>query len=355
MGWPRHIIDAVFNVSHADRLRHGVMAAVQYRRPIEDDPPLAGSPVLVVGQADDVKNATCYLNNRGFHVINRNEFKKGAAHPVVFAGAPRKFLFSSSAEYGRYVLWLNSRKVKKRLNPFYDPTLIDRHLPALESFSKRLRDKESLLTLYSVLAARVRNDNSYLRIADYQEYAHPRVRARAGDVIVDAGAHVGKVSAMFAGACGPSGVVYAFEPDPQNFSQLQHRCSKAKNIVPIHAGVWSTSGSLSFDNLEGSASRSLSESGGIRVPVVSLDDFFAEPGRRVPTLMKFDVEGAESATLTGAAETIRRHKPRLMVSAYHKPSDIWDLAEHILSIRADYKIYLGHHNFYHTETDLYAE
>jgi phosphoenolpyruvate synthase/pyruvate phosphate dikinase len=38
--------------------------------------------------------------------------------------------------------------------------------------------------------------------------------------------------------------------------------------------------------------------------------------------LKFDIEGAEREALKGAADLLRRSKPRLMLDAYHKPDDL---------------------------------
>ena len=56
-----------------------------------------------------------------------------------------------------------------------------------------------------------------------------------------------------------------------------------------------------------------------------------------------DIEGAELAALGGAQKTILRDKPRLAISVYHRPSDIWTIPRKLLSIHPDYKIYLRHY------------
>ena len=58
--------------------------------------------------------------------------------------------------------------------------------------------------------------------------------------------------------------------------------------------------------------------------------------------IKIDVEGSESEAVAGAAETIRRWKPRLCVAAYHRSADLFRLPLQILSIRPDYRVYLRH-------------
>ena len=56
--------------------------------------------------------------------------------------------------------------------------------------------------------------------------------------------------------------------------------------------------------------------------------------------MKLDVEGSEREALEGAAETIRRHRPKILLSAYHRSEDLFALPAQISSIAAGYRFYL---------------
>ncbi|MBD5095492.1 MAG: FkbM family methyltransferase [Lachnospiraceae bacterium] len=53
-----------------------------------------------------------------------------------------------------------------------------------------------------------------------------------------------------------------------------------------------------------------------------------------------DVEGAEKEALEGARNHIMRAKPKLLISAYHIPEDIFDIPKMITDMRDDYKLYL---------------
>lgn len=66
-----------------------------------------------------------------------------------------------------------------------------------------------------------------------------------------------------------------------------------------------------------------------------------------------DIEGSELATLRGASEPIRTHKPRLAVSAYHCATDLLDVTDFVLSLRPDYKVGLRHHTPVRWDTRLY--
>lgn len=82
-----------------------------------------------------------------------------------------------------------------------------------------------------------------------------------------------------------------------------------------------------------------------------LDGFIS--GKEV-TYIKMDIEGAEAAALYGAKDTIARMHPRLAVSIYHKPEDIYELPEIILGYYPHYRLYLRHYSFSYYDTVLYA-
>jgi FkbM family methyltransferase len=355
--------------------RLAVKRSPRYRGGIDEWPIPEGRGVILVGEVDKFPEAERDLRRRGISIeaaissdasdagnegtsaplVRREHYPKTLPSPVVFIGTPRKHHFSSSKLFGRTARWLDASKVPKIRSRLADKHILRAHGIELLEMYNLLQDDDSKASLISIVASRYRNDNGYLRVAKYREYTHPRAKVQRGDVVVDAGAHVGKVSRSFAKACGSEGAVYSFEPDPVNYVALAQHNHDLACVHPIRSGVWDQTTTLSFNNVDGpSAGHALSDNGTIAVPVVSLDDFFSHDGRRAPTVMKFDIEGAEAKALSGAEATIREHKPRLMISAYHKPRDLWELLFQVREMRPDYKFYLGHHNFYHTETDIYA-
>ena len=77
-------------------------------------------------------------------------------------------------------------------------------------------------------------------------------------------------------------------------------------------------------------------------------------GEEKVTFIKLDVEGAELKALQGAEQTIRRYRPRLAVSIYHKPEDVIEIPKYILSLHEDYRMYIRHYQMSACETILYA-
>lgn len=49
-----------------------------------------------------------------------------------------------------------------------------------------------------------------------------------------------------------------------------------------------------------------------------------------------------------------KHKPRMAISVYHKPQDLWELADYILDLNPEYQLYMRHYTTCSYETILYA-
>ena len=64
-----------------------------------------------------------------------------------------------------------------------------------------------------------------------------------------------------------------------------------------------------------------------------------------PDLIKMDVEGAEPDLLLGAKNTIRRYRPKLMISAYHQADHLFEIPELIRAMVPDYKLYVRNHSW----------
>lgn len=171
---------------------------------------------------------------------------------------------------------------------------------------------------------------------------------RDGMVVVDVGANIGEISMVAAKRVGKSGKVFAFEPIDELADELQSnidrnglsqvvivRSGLADSIidkVPIYASCGQGDqadehrglGSLYGEKAEGTPLQ--------YIGITTLDAYFAEhPVDRVD-FIKIDIEGAELPCLRGAENTIRQHRPLLIIevqeasaaAAGYRASDILD-------------------------------
>jgi FkbM family methyltransferase len=171
------------------------------------------------------------------------------------------------------------------------------------------------------------------------------------ETYIDAGTFDGDSIRAFIGRVrGRFSHVYGFEPDPVTFEKLKANFTGEPRVHPVHAGVYSRKGTLRFRD-DASRGAIFADDGEIEMPVTTIDDVLQ--GKRA-TYIKMNIEGAEIDALKGARQTITKWHPRLAISAYHRPSDLWQIPEVITELSQTYNLYLRQHDGGVIETVLYA-
>jgi len=134
------------------------------------------------------------------------------------------------------------------------------------------------------------------------------------DIVVDAGANWG-IFSVFVAVKHPDATIYAFEPTPSTFSALKENTKYYPNIKIFSYGLGEKEKSASIVLKPDSGGNYIGE-GGIPIEIKSIDSL------NIPmNFLKMDVEGYEANILKGATEVIKREKPIIVMSAYHKPND----------------------------------
>ncbi|MDO8469635.1 MAG: FkbM family methyltransferase [bacterium] len=139
------------------------------------------------------------------------------------------------------------------------------------------------------------------------------------DIVFDIGAHAGFYTLLASRAVGIRGKIVAFEPLPRNLAFLKRHCelNHCGNVKIIEAAVSDRSGTAYFDTKEDSFSGLMADkTTDVQVKTTSLDDFISVMKCPVPNVIKIDVEGAESAVLHGATNTIRTGRPILFIAIH---------------------------------------
>ncbi len=154
-------------------------------------------------------------------------------------------------------------------------------------------------------------ESRYLYYGAYElcELRFIKKHVKAGGTVVDVGANVGYLAAALARAVGPTGKVYAFEPNPVSFSSLQKLAAKSRGVIEVfqlavadqHAGNTIRFYVSKDHPMWSSTMYGYSESEAIEVGTTSLSDFFARNKLKVD-FIKIDVEGGEAAVLRGLSQ-----------------------------------------------------
>jgi FkbM family methyltransferase len=141
-----------------------------------------------------------------------------------------------------------------------------------------------------------------------------------GDTVIDIGANLGFMTALFSNLCGPTGRVHSFEPSPTVFSKLEAVVARngLQNVSVHNLGCGDRAGGMVLHLSESSGNASLrargpgQETRTQKVEIVVLDDFFGKNPTRLDFL-KVDTEGFEDSVLLGATGLLRRFKPTVYV------------------------------------------
>lgn len=231
-----------------------------------------------------------------------------------------------------------------------------KNIDNIEYTYRCLDDDASKIVLYNSISFRLTRNPSLLKTSHYKQYFHPNMFPFTNSIIIEGGAFNGNSTLDFLKKAENKSTIYAYEPDFSNYIQALkniHTNNAIGDIFLINNGLSDRKKILKFSS---NAQSSFANSDGEEyIFCSSIDDLVGGINIK-PTHIKLDIEGEEANTLFGAIRTIKTYKPKLLISAYHKPEDIWNLLQTIQSFRKDYKFFLGFHSDAFTiyEIVLYA-
>jgi FkbM family methyltransferase len=237
-----------------------------------------------------------------------------------------------------------------------DPSYLRNHLVDLDRISERLADDTSRQCLERTVRFRIGLDQVYAGFTHPEmQYFNPITVRDFGRGLryLDGGAYDGRTY-MALTTVAPISQAWLLEPDPKNYSLLteniqrnnysQHPCS----YLPL--GLSDGHMLTRFSGDAGEAGH-IDETGKNTIATVAGDALLL--GACID-IIKLDVEGGETKALLGLRETIRKHRPVLAISCYHKAGDLWMLPDLLDEIAPGYELYLRQHAFNSFDLVLYA-
>lgn len=229
------------------------------------------------------------------------------------------------------------------------------HEEELDQVYAMLSDDLSRRVFLNVLDFKVSGKVAYLKdcTTSIEEVYQNILCPGSQEDYVDLGAYTGDTLEEFLFYTqGKYRSLTAFEPDQKNFKKMEKRLEKLgiADCQTVCAASGARPGEILFSSRAGRNS-AVDVSGGRLIPAESVDHIMA--GRPV-SILKLDVEGAEEDALLGSRETIRRYHPKLMISAYHRNSDLYRLPLLATELGGKYRVYLRHHPYIPAwETNFY--
>ena len=227
------------------------------------------------------------------------------------------------------------------------------HRTEFQKLYELLEDDFSRRTLHNVIKYRLTARTSLLRgiVVSPQYFVPDIIGPLKEEVFIDGGAYTGDTIASLyreRGKCWRK--IYAWEPDYESRMGLTKTCKDYKDVKIIPFALWNEKTELKFVAGKKHDSK-VSENGTEVVPVDTIDHVCSSDK---VTFIKKDIEGSELEALRGAADVIRRDKPKLAISIYHKPKDYFEIPFYVKELVPGYRLYIRHHKMVYFDTVLYA-
>jgi len=206
------------------------------------------------------------------------------------------------------------------------------------------------------------NDTVVGRSLDlYGEYAEAesilfRQIIKKGNVVLEAGSHIGAQTLLLARLASNDGAVIAFEPQRILFQTLcaNMALNGLDNVFARNRAIGSETGTVSVPSLDPRAKQNFGalrlgeHRKGERIPLTTIDTLALQRCN----FIKIDVPGMETAAVLGAQGTITRLNPILYIAADAAKSDETDRELINLVTSLKYKLYW--HRSSHFDDQNYA-
>jgi FkbM family methyltransferase len=144
---------------------------------------------------------------------------------------------------------------------------------------------------------------------DHDQNTLPLLNAyiHKGFTVVDIGAFIGDHTEYYVNRVGRTGKVYAFEPNPAAFECLEYNMAQYPNVLCINAGASDTVHTIGIETDPNAGASHAVEGGDI--PCITLDGLNLTECH----FIKMDCEGMELRALKGAAGTIAKYRPTMLL------------------------------------------
>ncbi len=215
-----------------------------------------------------------------------------------------------------------------------------------------LADEKSKETFVNLINFKISGKLDYLlpSFSEKSEVYTEILKLGEDEIIADSGAYNGDtVEEFLKFTNGNAKKIFALEPDRKNFAKLVKNTENYPFVECLNKAVYKEDTFLHFKKSAGRQSRISDE--GEKIEAVRIDSLTDEK----VSLIKMDIEGSELDAIKGAENTIRIHKPKLYICAYHRNEDMFSIPLAINEIRSDYKFYFRQHKYIPAwESNFYA-
>ena len=320
-------------------------------------------PVLIYGTGNGADKILDELQRLGIHVSGIFA-SDGFVRNRTFRGFPVMGYSQAKEQFGDFLTLIsfgsqrpevieNFKKVSKESEtysvdvPVYGDNIFNRdfyesHITEINQVRNMLSDEKSESVYENIINFKLTGDINFLLSCETtREEAYKNILNLGDDEIyMDLGAFNGDTVTEFLSNVSSYGKIYAAEPDIKNFTKLENNIQHLRNIECLNVCISDNCGEITFSKHGGRNGNA--DKKGNTVKCMTVDSILEEND---VTYIKFDVEGLEKESIDGAKNTIKRCKPKMLVSCYHRSEDIFAIPLQIMSIRDDYKVYIRHNPY----------
>lgn len=221
----------------------------------------------------------------------------------------------------------------------FDENFLKEHSSSFKAVFDMLSDDFSKTVYENIIKGKLTGDPQYLFAAESDpKEAWTLLDLKDNEVYLDLGAYTGDTVAEFMSQVAGYERIIAVEPDRKNHKKCMSNLAGFNKIEIFNACIDECLGERKF-LMDGGRKSAVLDQGGFAVPALTVDEIMG--GNKV-SYIKMDVEGMERKAILGAKESIAIWRPKMLVSAYHRSEDLFDLPLLVDSISKIGKLHIRH-------------
>ena len=128
-----------------------------------------------------------------------------------------------------------------------------------------------------------------------------------GGVVVDVGAYIGDHTVFYAQCVGAKGAVMALEPNVEAFECLKYNTKHLPNVYAFNVAASDSPGHIGLAKDNNAGATHATEGHDIQCDAID------SMGLSSCHFIKFDCEGMEPQAIYGALQTIKKHRPTMLI------------------------------------------
>ncbi|MBQ8209826.1 MAG: FkbM family methyltransferase [Clostridia bacterium] len=295
---------------------------------------------------DEVFAGDGFVRNRtfrGFPVLSYDDAKERFGHFLVLLafGSSRSEVIENFVRVAKEQE-LYSVDVPVFGDNIFNRSFYEKHRNEIAAVRNMLADEQSVKVFDNVVNFKLTGNIDLLFDCEtpVSEAYENILKLNNNEIYMDLGAFNGDTVHQFLQFVDDYKKIYAAEPDVKNFAKLIRNTSEIENIECLNCCICDNTGEIAFSAHGGR--NGTEDSKGVSVKCETVDSIL---GNNDVSYIKFDIEGFELKAIEGASETIKRCKPKMLISCYHRSEDIFSLPLKVMSIRNDYKVYIRHNPY----------